>query len=90
MQNGLNKSRFDGCMYGLVSCRPGCVGMKLKQPWTVVTNSVEIPKVLNVVCDKSHYHVHVMAQDTKKTEEYTNDIADAIHTAWTKEFSAQV
>ena len=40
---GLSKSRFDGCMYGLASCRPGCVGMKLKKPWAFAINAIEIP-----------------------------------------------
>ena len=30
---GLSKSRFDGCMDGLLSCRPGFVRAKLKKPW---------------------------------------------------------
>ena len=48
-QYGLRKVRFDGCMYGLVSIRPGCQGKKLKKPWTVVTNSIHFPSYLEFV-----------------------------------------
>ena len=77
-------------MYGLVSRRPGCKGVSMKKPWTVMTNSREIPNTLNVVCDKSHRHVHVMGQDTKPTEGYTDQIVDSIHRAWFTQLSDKI
>ena len=86
----LTKTRFDGCMYGLVARRRGCEGTSMKKSWTVMTNSNQIPKSLNVICDRSHRHVHVMGQDTKPTEGYTDQIVDSIHKAWSAELSAQI
>ena len=84
-KHGLSKVRFDGCMYGLVAQRRGCEGIPMRKSWTVMTNSTELPKQLCKVCDKSHRHVIVMGQDTKRTEGYTPSIVDSIHHAWTAE-----
>ena len=72
-------------MYGLVARRPSCQGKPMRKSWTVMTNSIELPKHLNITCDRSHGHVQVMGQDTKHTEGYTVDIADAVHAAWSAE-----
>ena len=64
--------------------------MPLKKSWTLMTNSCELVKVLNVRCDKSHTHAIVMGSDTKRTEGYTVEIADHIHRAWNAELSALV
>ena len=43
-----------------------------------------------IPCDRSHSHVRVMSQDTKPTEGYTVQIADAVHDAWAAELQGKV
>ena len=77
-------------MYGLKSQRKGCDDMPLNKPWSLMTNSNELLKALNVRCDRTHNHAIVMGSDTKRTEGYTVEIADRIHRAWNAELSALV
>ena len=62
----------------------------MEKSWTVMIKALATPKHLNKTCDRSHSHVHVMGQDTKPTEGYTVQIADAVHDAWTAELKTKV
>ena len=75
-RRGLVKTWFHDGMCGLVFQRTGCEDMKLKKPWAVMANSVELTKVFSTMCDRSHEHAIVMGSDTKGTEGYTDATVD--------------
>ena len=51
------------------------------KPWTIKTTCFPLTLTLNKMCDMSHPHAPVMAQDAKHTEEYTDEIVNCIHLA---------
>ena len=80
-QRGWMKAGFDACMHGMFSQRPSCEGIRLKTPWSVMVNFVELTKVLNPTCDRSHGHAIVMSSDTEWADGYSFEVFDMIHRA---------
>ena len=58
---------LDGCMYGQISQAARTKGSPLRKPWTIAS---------------SHTHVPTQGTDTRLTEEYTPQLATAIHDCW--------
>ena len=78
---GLNKISFHGCALGLTAED----GIPIKKPWTVATSSKKLADRLGQYqCPGTSVHLmhHPCAgKETKRTEGYTNEMAEAIHTA---------
>ena len=68
-------------MYGLVSHQHATAGTPLRKPWTIASTRDEF-KGLHFPCDGSHEHVRTQGSDTQAAEEYTDSLADAIHSCW--------
>ena len=76
-------AEFDGCMYGLKSCVRKDV--LIKKPWRISATSRALHAALHGrLCNKDHEHTPCQGQDTKRTEEYTEEMVKAIHVAWRK------
>ena len=72
---------LDGCMYGLVSQAARTCGVPLRKPWTIASSCDAFHR-LRRKCDGSHEHAPTQGHDTRRTESYTDRLADAIHTCW--------
>ena len=86
---GYEQHHLDGCMYGLVSQAAATKGQRLRKPWTIAPNADGFRHVRKP-CDKSHEHVKTQGVDTKRTEGYTDALADAIHHSWDLSVKAAV
>ena len=90
--NGLsmNKVNMHGCAAGLTSSKDN---VPIKKPWTVASTSPAIIDALNKFqCPGKELHpVHspCSGAETKRTELYTPDMADAIHSAIREEALSQ-
>ena len=73
--------RFDGCMYGLVGRTQATEGIPLRKPWTVASNCPDFRHICRL-CDHAHGHARIQGGDTKSTEGYTDELADAVHDCW--------
>ena len=69
---------FHGCMYGLVAQRKSCQGIPIKKPWKIVTNCEQIRKRMCITCDRSHEHARCEGVDTRRTEQYTDQMVSTI------------
>ena len=78
-KHNLVRAIFHGCAYGLVSKAASTLGMPIKKPWTVATNSAALRAVLNRHCSKDHEHIQCGGTDLRRTEEYTDELVDVIH-----------
>ena len=85
---GLGFVTFDGCMFGLVSNKSKNIGMPIRKPWKVATNSPVLRRLLSVHCDGSHKHVGCQGADTKATEGYTDYLVACIHDAFHQQCAA--
>ena len=79
VKHNLVRSIFHGCAYGLVSKATSTLGLPIKKPWVVATNSGALRAVLNRHCSKDHEHIQCGGSDLRKTEEYTDEMVDVIH-----------
>ena len=76
--------KLDGCMYGLRSVAPSTQGKLLKKPWTIASNCPSFSRLCRL-CDHDRTvdpHVPTQGRDTKRGEDYTPEMALAIHAAW--------
>ena len=81
--------RIHGCRYGLRSIAKATKGMPIKKPWTIATDCLPMAKYLNRRCRTTWHtdpmtgittwHAPCAGVDTKVTEGYTDELADAIH-----------
>ena len=78
-KHNLVRAIFHGCAYGLVSKAASTLGMPIKKPWTVATNSAALRAVLDRHCSKDHEHIQCGGTDLRRTEEYTDELVDVIH-----------
>lgn len=84
-KHGSTKHSFHGCMYGLVSVRPMFKGQPIKQPWAIATNARELKEHFNKQLHHGpNEHCECSGADTHVSENYTAEIACAIHLAWEK------
>ena len=84
-RHGLKKHSFHGCMYGLVSIRPKFKGMPIQKAWTIATNVPELREYLNKQCNHERKeHCECRGLDAHASENYTPEVADAVHGAWKK------
>eukprot|EP00972_Heterocapsa_arctica_P099510 14682451-Heterocapsa_arctica.AAC.1 len=72
-------TEFDGCIYGLVAKYGPHAGLPINKPWKVAYIRSSISDYLNRKCDHSHSHAPCSGQNTKATEDYTPEIANAFH-----------
>ena len=81
---------FHGCMFGLKSVARATKGLPIRKPWTVATDCHELTKTLDRKCVGGWWHVdpvtgawtpHASCSgvNTKITESYTDEMAQAIH-----------
>ena len=84
----LEKTTFHGCQYGLVSIRKATLGMPILKSWTVATNCFPLTQELNRTClgdyqkgyhDEFTRHAICEGDDTKRSEEYTDEIVQCVH-----------
>eukprot|EP00972_Heterocapsa_arctica_P114555 16442982-Heterocapsa_arctica.AAC.1 len=68
-----------GCKYGLVANSGPDQGKPINKPWKVAFNKDSISDCLNRKCDCSHTHAACSGQNAKGTEDYTPEIARAVH-----------
>ena len=71
-------------MFGLTSQVAKTQGLALRKPWTIATTCDQFMG-LGRLCDGSHSHTRIQGRDTKLTEAYTDELADAIHQCWRKQ-----
>ncbi len=76
---------LDGCMFNLRSRKSDSEGVPLRKHWRVATNSQHIANELGLRCSKHHEHVRICGADTKVTEGYTPEFAEAVHRAILRE-----
>ncbi len=81
----LTRVDLDGCMFNLRSRKPNHEGTFLRKHWCVATNSQHIADELWHRCSGNHEHVRICGSDTKFTEGYTVEFAEAVHRALLKE-----
>eukprot|EP00971_Amphidinium_carterae_P097772 1934644-Amphidinium_carterae.1 len=66
---------FDGCSFGTCSER----GIRIKKPWKVITNCLELWQALNGrTCDSSHEHGQCRGSVATASGEYSDEIADCV------------
>jgi hypothetical protein len=68
-----------GCDYGLKAWYNAPIGQPLKKPWRGSSNKNEMLSYLDLKCDEHHFHGVCRGKDCTVSEEYANDVADAIH-----------
>ena len=78
---GCSPVHFDGCMYGLVSQQARTQGQPLRKPWTIASTTDAFQR-LRRKCNGAHSHARIEGSDTRITESYTDDLADAVHDCW--------
>ena len=80
---GLMQYDFDGCMYGIQSVVSKTLGLPIRKPWRIVTNSPTIGRAFSQKCDGSHpKHAPCSGGDTRHTESYSKEFAVRFHTAF--------
>ena len=80
---GFVHAEFDGCMFNLYSRVHE--GVLIKKPWRISTTSRAIHAVFNDrKCSGGHKHTPCQGQDTKFTENYTEEMVKTLHVAWQK------
>ena len=90
---------FHGCMFGLKSVARATKGLPIRKPWTVATDCPELAKALDRKCVGGWRHVdpvtgywsaHASCSgvNTKITESYTDEMAQAIHAGHRKHIDA--
>ena len=81
----MNQARFHGCAAGLRSS----AGAPIKKPWTIATtSSALLEKLALFQCpgkDAHPFHAPCAGSETKKTELYTDLMADTVHAALKEE-----
>ena len=75
---GMHKAHMHGCAVGLVSKG----GLPIKKPWTIATTSPVLHEVVGkLICPGQVVHEPCAGAETKRTEEYTDEMAEAVHHA---------
>ena len=69
-----HSAEFDGCAYGLKNSE----GRPMKKSWRVVSTHERIKGYVNKTCICQEEHAQVRGKDGKATEEYTEDLVEAI------------
>jgi len=67
-------TEFDGCAYGLKNSE----GKAMKKIWKVVSTHDRIKEYVNKQCSCTEEHAQVRGKDGKATEEYTEDLVEAV------------
>ena len=77
---------FNGCMYGLVSTIRSTKGRPISKPWKLACSHKEMTFALDKRCYSSECcartgtpHVTCHGQDTRLSEEYTDEIVHQVH-----------
>ena len=78
----IKQFRFDGCMFNLRSTAPKTHGKYLQKPWIIASNVDEFRFMQRKCSHDRHLHVKTAGRDTKRTEEYTDEMVDEIHACW--------
>ena len=79
----LRKYDTVGCEFGLkAQFEPG-IGMLMKKPWTLATNSGTIGRPMRRVCThEAHEHTPCEGKNTLISESYPPAMAEAVHEAF--------
>ena len=85
-RHDLHEYKLDGCMYNLRSKVKQKYGKLLTKPWSIYSNCDEFWRMANTCnhVDRACTHVKTEGPDTKMTEGYTVEMADAIHMCWSR------
>jgi hypothetical protein len=79
----MQRCSFNGCAFGLVSVRKETLGLPIRKRWTVSTTAPKLYSLLEKFqCPGTSVHAtHATCegQDTKMTENYTDQMVAAIH-----------
>ena len=81
---------FHGCMFGLKSIVKSTKDWPIKKPWSVATDCLPLLRTLNRKCRGGYWHydsvtgkrcphAECSGVNTKMTEEYTDEMAKAVH-----------
>ncbi len=65
---------FDGCAVNLY----GRSGLRIKKPWKVITNMVELEPLSQNRCSGDHVHGSRRGVDAEETSLYTDDLVEKI------------
>ena len=69
-------------MFGLRSVAAATHGMLLRKPWTIASNCPEFWHIAYTCTHSRDSHTRIQGSDTKRTENYTEELADGIHFIW--------
>ena len=79
---GCTPYRMDGCMFGLRSTAAATRGMLLRKPWIISSNCDQFWRIAYTCVHSRDVHTRIQGSDTKRTENYTEELADGIHFIW--------
>ena len=79
---GLSSYDLDGCMYGLTSQSPSTQGRPLRKPSSIASNCDTFKHIVKRCTHRPDEHARTQGADTKRTESYTDALADGIHNCW--------
>ena len=76
-----------GCEFGLKAIFEPGIGMLMKKPWTLATNSGTIGKPMRRSCThEAHEHTPCEGKNTLIPESYPPVVAEALHDAFREAF----
>ena len=83
---GLQRIEILGCMLGLTASD----GLPIKKPWYSATNCLELISMLKGKVCKGHHERHTPCQgsETKRTEQYTPELARIVHDAFRRSIAS--
>ena len=83
---GLQRIEIHGCMLGLTASD----GLPIKKPWYIATNCSELLSMLKGKVCKGHHERHTPCQgsETKRTEQYTPELARIVHDAFRRSIAS--
>ena len=81
-KHGMKCYKFDGCMYNLRSEASKTHGKFLQKPWIIASNCPEFAYMERRCNHTREQHAKTAGSDTRRTEGYTDEMADEIHGCW--------
>ena len=81
---GLQVYDLDGCRFGLVSQAAATRGKLLRKPWRIASDCDDFWRIAYKCVHHHSQHCKTQGADTKRTESYTDALADGIHLCWNR------
>ena len=81
-KHGMKCYKFDGCMYNLRSGAKKTHGKYLQKPLIIASNCPEFAYMERRCNHARDHHAKTAGSDTRRTEGYTDEMADEIHGCW--------